>query len=77
MAWNPLLMKKFLKSEVYGSHEQCMRPTGVAEKSNIAAKKKEKRETQILDVQTHNPNAAILSRDLCLYIYIYIYIYID
>ena len=71
MAWNPLLMKKFMKSEVYGFHEQCMRPTGVAKKSNIAAKKEKKRETQMLDVQTRNPNAAIFSSTRSLLIYIY------
>ena len=27
--WDPFLMKKFLKSKICGSHEQCMRPTGV------------------------------------------------
>ena len=35
-------MKKLLKSKIYGSREQCMRPIGVAEKSNITAKKKNK-----------------------------------
>ena len=29
MPWDPFLVKKLLKSEVYGSHEQYTRPTGV------------------------------------------------
>jgi len=40
-----------LKGEVCGSREQCTGPTGVAEKSNITAKKK-KREMQTLDAQS-------------------------
>ena len=33
-------MKNLLKSEVYRSREQCMRPTNIAKKSYIMAEKK-------------------------------------
>ena len=36
-------MKKLLKSEVYGSYEQCTRALFMGEKSTTAAKKREKK----------------------------------
>ena len=40
MPWDPFLMKKFVKSEVCGTHEQCIHALFTTEKSKHAAGKK-------------------------------------
>ena len=54
MPWDPFLVKKLLKSEVCGSREQYTGSTGVAEKSNIMAKKKKKRKERNANVGRAN-----------------------
>ena len=43
MPCDPFLMKKWIKSEVCGTREQCMGALFTGEKSNVAAKKKRER----------------------------------
>ena len=43
MLWDPFLMKKLLKSVIYGTREQCTGALFTVEKSNVAAKKKKER----------------------------------
>ena len=43
MPWDPFLMKKLLKNEVCGTHEQCTGALFTAEKSKHAAGKKKKK----------------------------------
>ena len=56
--WNLFLMKKLLKSEVYGSREQCKGSAGVhysQEKVNnhgLKKKRKRKKERKTLKTQT-------------------------
>ena len=58
--WNPFLMKKLLKSEVCGSHEQCTGPTGMHcshEKVNNHDPKKKNENAGCGKSKTHFPNA--------------------
>ena len=54
MPWNPFLMKKLLKNEVCGTHEQCTGALFTAEKSKHAARKKKKKKERNANVQILN-----------------------
>ena len=42
MLWDPFLMKKWLKSVICGTYEQCTGALFTMKKSNVAAEKKKK-----------------------------------
>ena len=53
MPWNPFLMKKLLKSEVYGSRKQCTGALFTGEQSTTATKNKNKKREKTRKKKTH------------------------
>ena len=66
MLWGPFLMKKWLKSEICGSREQCTRPTDVhctlhkSQQLRLNKKKRENAQTENANMNKLNPNRAYI-----------------
>ena len=62
MSQDSFLMKNRLKSEVFGTREQCTGALFKRENSNVALKEKKKRDFKTQTRKTPNPNRTLIYR---------------